>query len=88
MNFGKALEVLKQGRKVTRKGWNGKGMFVFIDPGYTCAGYESFTGQKNNIINPCFFIKNTNKTLSTWVPSVNDCLAEDWYEAVDNNVEE
>ena len=23
-------------------------------------------------------IKNVNETVSTWVPSVNDCLAEDW----------
>lgn len=24
MNFGKALECLKEGKKVARKGWNGK----------------------------------------------------------------
>ena len=23
-------------------------------------------------------IKNVNETVSTWVPSVNDCIAEDW----------
>ena len=28
MNFGEAIEALKQGKKVTRKGWNGKGMFL------------------------------------------------------------
>lgn len=30
--FGQALESLKQGRLVTRKGWNGKGMFIFMRP--------------------------------------------------------
>nr|DAL53800.1 MAG TPA_asm: Protein of unknown function (DUF2829) [Caudoviricetes sp.] len=30
--FGQALEDLKQGRLVTRKGWNGKGMFIFMRP--------------------------------------------------------
>ncbi|EGK00445.1 DUF2829 domain-containing protein [Dysgonomonas gadei] len=30
--FGQALEELKQGRLVTRKGWNGKGMFIFMRP--------------------------------------------------------
>lgn len=30
MNFGQAIEALKQGKKVARKGWNGKGMFIFI----------------------------------------------------------
>lgn len=29
MNFGKAIEALKQGKKVARKGWNGKGMFLY-----------------------------------------------------------
>lgn len=28
MNFGQAIEALKQGKKVTRKGWNGKGMHL------------------------------------------------------------
>lgn len=27
MDFGKAIEALKQGKRVARKGWNGKGMF-------------------------------------------------------------
>lgn len=28
MNFGKALELLKEGQKLQRKGWNGKGIFI------------------------------------------------------------
>lgn len=30
--FGQALESLKRGHLVTRKGWNGKGMFIFMRP--------------------------------------------------------
>ena len=30
MNFGQAIEVLKTGNKVTRVGWNGKDMFLFL----------------------------------------------------------
>jgi len=30
--FSQALEDIKQGRLVTRKGWNGKGMFIFMRP--------------------------------------------------------
>jgi len=30
--FGQALESLKRGQLVTRKGWNGKGMFIFMRP--------------------------------------------------------
>ena len=32
MNFGQALEQLKQGIKVAREGWNGKGMFLYYVP--------------------------------------------------------
>jgi len=29
VSFGKAIEALKQGKRVQRKGWNGKGLFIF-----------------------------------------------------------
>jgi hypothetical protein len=32
MNFGEAIEALKQGKLVQRSGWNGKGMFLFMRP--------------------------------------------------------
>lgn len=32
MNYGEALELLKAGKLVTRSGWNGKGMFIFMRP--------------------------------------------------------
>lgn len=32
MNFGQALEALKEGKLVQRSGWNGKGMFIFMRP--------------------------------------------------------
>ena len=28
MNFGKAIEELKNGKRVCRRGWNGKGIFL------------------------------------------------------------
>lgn len=31
-NFGQAIEALKQGKRVARQGWNGKGMFIFERP--------------------------------------------------------
>lgn len=29
-NFGQAIEALKEGKRVAREGWNGKGMFAFM----------------------------------------------------------
>ncbi|CAM1341772.1 DUF2829 domain-containing protein [Tenacibaculum aestuarii] len=30
VSFGKAIDALKLGKRVARKGWNGKGMFIFM----------------------------------------------------------
>lgn len=33
MNFSQALNAIKVGERVSRSGWNGKGMFVFLVQG-------------------------------------------------------
>lgn len=35
LNFGLAIQALKQGKLVARQGWNGKGMFIFMRPADT-----------------------------------------------------
>lgn len=35
MNFGQALEKVINGEKIFRYGWNGKGMFVVYQKGYS-----------------------------------------------------
>ena len=35
MNIGEAIDALKKGFRVTRKGWNGQGMFLVMAGGYT-----------------------------------------------------
>ena len=30
LNFGDAIKALKEGKKVARHGWNGKGMFLWL----------------------------------------------------------
>lgn len=32
MNFGQAIEALKEGERVAREGWNSRGMFIFQRP--------------------------------------------------------
>lgn len=88
LGFGDALEHLKQGLRVARDGWNGKGMFVYLVPP---ASYPVRTGAakahfgEGSLVpyNAYFAIKNVNDTVSTWVPSVNDCLADDWHVVAD-----
>lgn len=83
MNFGAALEAIKAGLRIARTGWNGKGMFVYLVPP---ASYPVQTGAAKAHFgegamvpyNAYMAIKNVDNTVSTWVPSVNDCLATDW----------
>lgn len=81
-SFSYALSVLKRGGSVCRKGWNGKGMFVYMVP---ANAYEPTTeaaklhyGGSKVPYNAYLAIKNVNETVSTWVPSINDVLADDW----------
>lgn len=83
MTFGDALIFLKDGKKLARAGWNGKGMFVYLVPAasypaQTAAAKSHFGDGALVPYNAYFAIKNAGETVSTWVPSVNDALAEDW----------
>lgn len=69
LDFGDAIRALKAGKRVARDGWNGKGMWGEYVPA------KDFSFSE---LNPHFVIKNTNNSFSTWVPSINDCLADDW----------
>lgn len=41
--------------------------------------YVFLTGIGAYYMNPHFCIKNSDGSISTWVPSVGDCLADDWH---------
>lgn len=81
MDFGEALKELKNNKKVARKGWNGKGQFVYYVPANE---YDSLTDVAKNSFGPVtrynayLAIKTVQGIVSTWVPSINDCLSEDW----------
>ena len=83
VNFGDAIKALKEGHRVARSGWNGKGMFVYLVPANAypvqTGAARAYFGQDAMVpYNAYMAIKNVDDTVSTWVPSVNDCLAEDW----------
>lgn len=86
MNFGQAVELLKRGKKVSRKGWNGKGMFVVYQKGYpqgiqcnkqTAEAWGLNEGDLFKV-EPYLQIRMVNGSHAMWVPSINDVLAEDW----------
>lgn len=82
MNFGDALEALKDGKRVARQGWNGKDMFIFLayEPDFvTDADISAFDG-KEVIVGDMLVMKTAQDTFQPgWLASQADMLAEDWY---------
>ena len=69
-SFGLALEALKKGCKVARKGWNGKNLCIIP------AGNAMHMGHN---MQDCLGLKNTQGDMQPgWVASTSDLLADDW----------
>ena len=81
--FGAAIEALKEGKKVSRSGWNGKDMFLYLVPGSTFqVNRPPLLGiyEEGTEINyrPHIDLKTADGSVATWSPSGSDALAEDW----------
>ena len=81
MSFGLAIEAVKQGKSVARKGWNGKNQFVELA---TCISYKGNAGEivnchHNNIGNKALAFIGTSGVQMGWLASQADMLADDWY---------
>lgn len=94
LNFVGALNCLKQGSMVARKGWNGQGMFIYKTIGNTVSKdfipkfaslpqlVKDFLEKKGEDV-----VFRDSLTMYTaqgemqpgWVASQSDILAEDWF---------
>lgn len=85
MNFGHALDLLRDGRKASRAGWNGKGMFIFLVPG------SEFIVNRPPLLgifplntevryHSHIDMKTADGFIVPWLASQTDMLAEDWVE--------
>lgn len=85
-DFSWALRQMKHGKKIHRSGWNGKGMFAVLQKGYPqgipCNKQtaEAWGINEGDLFRcePYMQLKMVNGSHSMWVPSVNDCLSNDW----------
>ncbi len=83
MTFGLAVEAMKKGGKVSRVGWNGKGMFLFLVQGSTFkVNRPPLLGiyDEGTTINYRSHIdmRTANGEIIPWVASQSDLLEEDW----------
>ena len=68
MNFGEAIEAMKDGEKVAREGWNGRGMWLAIQMPDTYSKMQL----------PYIYMSTAQSQLVPWLASQTDMLADDW----------
>ena len=91
MTFGMAIEAMKRGKKVARKGWNGKGMWLSVPltNGPAEIPYHNVWGKHNGEyahqnggtvkVMPYVTMKAADGSIVMgWLASQTDMLAEDW----------
>lgn len=73
MTFGLAIVAMENGRKVARRGWNGKGMFLYIIPSDVSAAGDIVFHFGRYIA-----IKTAQDLVIPWTASQTDMLGDDW----------
>lgn len=83
MDFSKALLELKEGKRVSREGWNGKGMFLFLVQGSNFIVNRepllSILGEGSQATyRPHIDMKDAEGKIVPWLASQTDLLSNDW----------
>lgn len=68
LNFGDALALLKDGKRVARAGWNGKGMWLQLQR----------PDDHSKMTLPYIYMSTAQGDLVPWLASQTDVLSEDW----------
>lgn len=70
LDFGQALELLKEGHTVSREGWRADNMYLVLA--------TSNPSNKIDIPLSLILFKTTNDTLEPWKAGQDDILTDDW----------
>jgi hypothetical protein len=79
LSFGMAIEAMKQGRKVARKGWNGKSQYLTLVTEFTyvdCKGKHDAVHQTSG--RAAIIFHGTFGEQVGWLASQADMLSDDW----------
>jgi hypothetical protein len=82
VDFGEAVRLLKDGKKLSRIGWNGSGMYAYYVPANSYPAVTEIAKKEFGDIVPYrayLALKTAQNDIATWTPSTSDCLAEDWF---------
>ena len=87
--FEFALKALKDGSRIRRAGWNGKGMWLTLSPGNRAVPPENIWAPNNKALAeslphrvvtvlPYITMKTVDNCIVPWLASQTDLLADDW----------
>ena len=78
--FGEAISNLKRGKRVKRKGWNGKNQYIELasNISYENTNKEIINAEHEAIGNKAIAFIGTSGVQLGWLASQADMLAEDW----------
>lgn len=80
MSFGLAIEAMKKGKKVARRGWNGKNQHIELATriSYMTADGVFVNVEHEAIGNKAIAFCGTSGVQMGWLASQADMLADDW----------
>jgi len=79
MSFGAALAALRDGQRVARAGWNGKGMFLFyVGENEWRLPDTAVDAGRILPLSPFIALRTADAKVVPWLPSQTDLLAWDW----------
>lgn len=80
VDFGEAIRALKEGKRVCRKGWNGKDQYLELgkDISYTNLKGYTMVAYHEDIGSQAIVFYGTRGRQMGWLASQSDMLAEDW----------
>ena len=81
LSFGLAIEAAKKGKKIARKGWNGKDQYVVLGRSfaYFTSGEMVYDAYHEDIGSKALVFVGTRGSQVGWLASQADMLADDWY---------
>ena len=80
MDFGSAIKLVKTGKRIARKGWNGKNQYVELatNISYMTAAGEVVNVDHDAIGNRALAFVGTSGVQLGWLASQADMLADDY----------
>jgi hypothetical protein len=90
-DFGITLNMLKIGKKVSRKDWNGRGMYAYYVPANSYPAMTEIAKKEfgeNALVayRGYLALKTAQNDIAVYNPNTSDILAEDWFVVDDDSV--